>query len=317
MRVSLFIVNLSVRSQRGSDAIITIDQLTKKYTPHRKALDGISLHIAPGAFGLLGPNGAGKTTLMRILATLIAPTSGAAAVYGYNVTTQPQQVRALLGYLPQEYGLYPHLTAWEFLDYMAILSGLGRERRERIAQVLDEVGLSEFAHRRINSYSGGMKQRVAIAQALLHNPQALIIDEPTAGLDPAERIRFRNLLATFSRDRLVLLSTHIVADITATCTHLAVLERGQIRFHGTPAELTAQAQGRVWQATVPMRELPAFQQAYILTSTIANQDGNRATVRFLTQQDARAIPSDAEQLDPTLEDAYLLLTGHPGDNDVD
>ncbi len=199
---------------------------------------------------------------------------------------------------------------------MAILSGLGRERRERIAQILDEIGLAEHVHRRIKSYSGGMKQRVAIAQALLHSPQVLIVDEPTAGLDPAERIRFRNLLATFSRDRLVLLSTHIVADITAICTHLAVLERGQIRFHGTPAELTALARGHVWQTTVPMRELPAFQNAYILTSSVANQDGSRATVRFLTRQDTQAIPSDAEQLDPILEDAYLLLTGHRGGNDV-
>ena len=284
---------------------IVLDKVTKQYRgAPNDALHEVSLTCNHGVFGLLGPNGAGKTTLLRILATLIAPTSGRVTVQGYNVVDQPHQVRPLIGYVPQEYALYPHLTAWEFLDYMGALSGLHSPRR-RIEQVLNQVGLSSAARRRLGTYSGGMKQRVAIAQAILHQPRVLLVDEPTAGLDPSERVRFRNLLAELGHERTVLLSTHIVEDVSATCKHITVLHQGQIAFLGNVEELVSLAQGKVWDAQIDTHEWERFRAAnYIVSSRPAVQPDSMQ-VRFLAPNSRPFY--NAEPVTPTLEDAYLLL----------
>lgn len=246
---------------------IIVERLTKKYRgAATAALSEVSLVCERGVLGLLGPNGAGKTTFMRILAALIAPTAGMVMVEGVRVDQMPHQVHSLIGYLPQEYTLYPQLTAWEFLDYMGALSGL-RQRRRRIELVLEQVGLSAAARRRLGTFSGGMKQRVAIAQALLHEPTVLLVDEPTASLDPAERVRFRNLLVELGREKTVLLSTHIVEDVAAACSAIAVLLHGRMVFHGSVPALIALAQGKVWEVSLPAAALEEARAG--LSSSIA------------------------------------------------
>ncbi|HPH95042.1 MAG TPA: ABC transporter ATP-binding protein [Anaerolineaceae bacterium] len=235
---------------------IQINQLKKTYRSGAKAvhaLDGVDLDINSGMFGLLGPNGAGKTTLMRILAGIASPTSGRVVVGGYDISGAKNRaiVKGMLGYLPQELGLYPELTARQFVDYMAILKGMddARRRSARVSEVLEMVGLTAQADRKLKGFSGGMKRRAGIAQALVNDPRLLIVDEPTAGLDPEERIRFRNLLVSLASERIILLSTHIVEDIGQTCRDMAVLSRGQILFRGSPNALTQAAAGHVWTVT--------------------------------------------------------------------
>lgn len=238
--------------------MIEITGLRKTYgiglkTVH--ALNGVDLHINSGMFGLLGPNGAGKTTLMRILAGIVNVSSGKVCVNGHDLSTQAgkQAVKSMLGYLPQELGMYTDLSAEQFVDYMAILKGMDnpRKRSQRVAEVLELVGLRDVSNRKIKSFSGGMKRRVGIAQALVNDPKMLIVDEPTAGLDPEERIRFRNLLVNLATDRVVLLSTHIVEDIGQTCRDLAILAKGCIVFRGSPAEMLKATEGHVWTLTLP------------------------------------------------------------------
>ncbi|HET8905967.1 MAG TPA: ABC transporter ATP-binding protein, partial [Ktedonobacterales bacterium] len=229
---------------------IAMQGLTKMYSGKVHALNGVNLTIASGTFGLLGPNGAGKTTLMRILAGILQPTSGSLKINGQEIRSEHDrtQVKRALGYLPQELGLYPDLTAREFLDYIALLKGIDQSqvRHARIDELLELVGLSDVARRKLKAFSGGMKRRVGIAQALLNDPKLLIVDEPTAGLDPEERIRFRNLLADLGGNRVVLLSTHIVEDIAQTCRDLAVLTEGRVIFQGTVPTLLSEANGHVW-----------------------------------------------------------------------
>ena len=287
---------------------IQITRLSKTYGAGAKAvpaLKGIDLAIGPGMFGLLGPNGAGKTTLMRILAGLVNPTSGQVKVGGHDLGTESGKVavKAMLGYLPQELGLYPDLTARQFLDYMAILKGLsdGALRRGRIEEALETVGLTGEASRPLKGFSGGMKRRVGIAQALLNDPQLLIVDEPTAGLDPEERIRFRNLLVDLASDRIVILSTHIVEDISQTCRDMAVLDHGRLRFHGAPAELIARARGVVWQITTPNGSKPDHD--LIVVSTLHLADGVQYRV---VGRDASAY-AGAQLVQPGLEDGYVWL----------
>lgn len=279
---------------------IVIDKLSKHYGAVR-ALDGVSLRVGGGMFGLLGPNGAGKSTLMRILVTLLAPTSGRVVIGGYDVMREPARVRERLGYIPQDFGFYRQLNAWEMLDYIGTMKRIpARERRRQVEAVLQEVNLIDVAKRRVGTYSGGMKQRLGIAQALLGDPDLLVVDEPTAGLDPEERIRFRNLLVRISGQRTVLLSTHIVADIEASCTELAVLQQGRIAYTGTPDGLAERARGRVWQVEVAPDEWDRLARELRVVSS--RTVGNQLLLRVIADEPplGRGVP-----VEPGLEDGYL------------
>src|SRR6478672_5359485 len=239
-----------------STCTLELDDVGFRYKGGHDALSNVSLRLERGILGLLGPNGAGKSTLMRILATLAKPSAGKVSWNGEDTSRRPDPLRAALGYLPQDFGVYPALSAREFLDFLAAVKGLsGAKARARVDECLALVGLSDAADRRLGDFSGGMRQRVGIAQALLNDPKLLIVDEPTVGLDPEERVRFRHLLAELAGERLVILSTHIVSDIEASASTLAVMSGGRLRFHGTPEALIAQADGRVWQWTVAAEQL--------------------------------------------------------------
>ena len=282
--------------------MISISDLTKTYSGKVQALRGIDLEIGSGMFGLIGPNGAGKTTLMRILAGLVHPTSGAVRVLVNDVTTPHGKLatKAVLGYLPQELGLYPTLTAREFLDYIAILKGVTDRsvRRQQVIDALQQVRLSDEADRQLKTYSGGMKRRVGIAQALLGDPQLLIVDEPTAGLDPEERVRLRNLLSDMAARRTVILSTHIVEDISQSCNDLAVIAHGKVLFRGTPRDLIARARGHVWTMN-STGERP--NNGLTIVSTLQLQDA--VQYRVLGDPTGHAV-TPAE---PSLEDGYMWL----------
>ena len=278
---------------------LEIESVSKRYGD-LWALRDISLEIDRGVVGLLGPNGAGKSTLMRILATISRPTEGRVLWEGRPLTDDPDRLRRTLGYLPQEFGLYPRLTAREFLRYLASAKGLDAD--ERLEQLLSVVNLREAADRKLETYSGGMRQRVGIAQALLNDPDLLIVDEPTVGLDPEERARFRSLLSELGGDRIVLLSTHIVSDVEATAQRIAVLDDGHLRADGPPEELLAAVEGRVWEAVVAADRLPDLRSRYPVASAAHRADG--AHVRLV----ADGPPTEnARQVDPSLEDAYLGL----------
>jgi len=283
--------------------MIEITRLTKTYEGNVQALRGVDLTIGAGMFGLVGPNGAGKTSLMRILAGLIRPTRGSVRVFGHDVTTDEGSLatKSLLGYLPQELGVYPNLTAHEFLDYIATLKGIAQRtvRQRQIADVLESVRLTDVAHRQLRTYSGGMKRRVGIAQAILGNPRLLIVDEPTAGLDPEERVRLRNLLSDMAVERTVILSTHIVEDISQSCNDLAVINKGRVLFRGSPRDLVAQARGKVW----------------IVATAGERPDSGLSVVSSLQLQDATqyrvlGVPAahyNATSTEPSLEDGYMWL----------
>ncbi|HJQ96873.1 MAG TPA: ABC transporter ATP-binding protein [Candidatus Polarisedimenticolaceae bacterium] len=267
------------------------------------ALAGIDLSIGRGMFGLLGPNGAGKTTLMRILAGIVRPTQGTVRVGAHDHSTDAgkRATKSILGYLPQELGMYPELTAEQLVDYMAILKGIddGRVRRKRVAEVLEMVALSDVTARKIKGFSGGMKRRVGIAQALVNDPKLLIVDEPTAGLDPEERIRFRNLLVRLAGERTVILSTHIVEDIGQTCRDLAVLGKGRILFRGSPGDLARVAEGHVWSVVTPRIEEPSFGTTIVSMLHLADAVQLRVV-------GPRPGPH-AEPAAPSLEDGYVRL----------
>src|SRR5215813_11367020 len=241
--------------------MLEIKQLEKTYPGGIHALRGVSLDIPAGMFGLLGPNGAGKTTLMKILATLLEPDSGEAEMNGLDLIANKAQTRKMLGYLPQDFGLYPTLTAAQMLDYFAKLKGVTdkKERRSLVDALLERVNLSAERNRRLGGFSGGMRQRVGIAQALIGNPDLLIVDEPTAGLDPEERTRLHNLLAeSTGENTVVLLSTHIVSDVSNLCSHFAVIRGGQILTATSPETALAELDGRIWEATLPREEAAAL-----------------------------------------------------------
>lgn len=279
---------------------LLIDNVSKRYNTNTWALRGFSLELKPGVLGLLGPNGAGKTTLMSILATITRATEGTITWNGTDLASNPDALRTVLGYLPQDFGVYPNLNAVEFLQYLAAVKGLdSASARRRIDELLDLVNLTDVRKRPLGSYSGGMKQRVGIAQALLNDPQLLIVDEPTAGLDPEERVRFRNLLSELSGERIVILSTHIVSDVEATATDIALISKGALVAHASPEELLRQVEGKVWEWTIPSTELTAAKQNYLISSTTRRSDGIHA--RVLTPH----APSRAIPVLPNLEDAYL------------
>jgi ABC-type multidrug transport system ATPase subunit len=284
---------------------IHIRQLTKRFRRGVLALDRLDLHVPGGMFGLLGANGAGKTTLMRVLAGILAPTSGVVTVDGVALdsTRNRRTIQRQLGYLPQELGVYPDLTARRFLDYLAILKGVHDVtlRRRNVDRLLETVALGEYANRKVGTFSGGMKRRLGIAQALLSEPRLLIVDEPTAGLDPTERIRFRNLLSELAQDRTVLLSTHIVEDIASTSPRLAVMAHGRILHTGDTASLVDVARGRTWLVDLPHRSPPPAGA----TVVAAIDHGDHVTCRIIG---AAAPPAGARPAEPTLEDGYLALT---------
>lgn len=289
----------------GGAAVIMENQIVmehvNKFYGKKQALKDINLTIEQGMFGLLGRNGAGKTTLMKILATLHGKQSGSVTVCGIPIESA-KEVREIIGYLPQDFSMYPAMTVWEALDYLGALSEIPkRERRDRIDRLLKKVNLSDERHKKVRSLSGGMKRRLGIAQALVHEPRVLIVDEPTAGLDPEERIRFRNLLCEVAQERIVILSTHIVGDIEATCENLAVLNEGEILWKGTLEEILANVEGRVWRADVESKALAQIKKDYIVTGML--KQGGHITVRFLSDT-VPDVPGAAVD-EANCEDAYM------------
>lgn len=284
---------------------LIVTNLGKQYRRDFWGLKDFSLETGSGILGLLGPNGAGKSTFMRMLATITKPTEGTITWNGTDITKSPDTMRAVLGYLPQDFGVYPNLNAIEFLEYMAAIKGLdGKSARRRIDELLQVVNLVEAAKRPLGGYSGGMRQRVGIAQALLNDPQLLIVDEPTVGLDPEERVRFRNLLSDLSGERIVILSTHIVSDVEATATRIALVNQGRLLRESAPEELLQQLEGKVWEWTVKSDDLPALKQKHIISGTIRRSDG--VQVRVVHDGNPEA---DAQNVSPNLEDAYLFFIG--------
>jgi ABC-type multidrug transport system ATPase subunit len=284
---------------------ISISDLSKTYSRGAPpAIDDLNLEISHGTFGLLGPNGAGKTTLIRVLSTQLVPTTGQVTIDGWDLQKHRAEVRERLGYLPQHFGAYPQLTAGEFLDYMARLAGIhnGRDRKKRVAEALENVGLSDVLQQRTGTFSGGMMRRLGIAQALLGDPEFLIVDEPTTGLDPEERIRFRGLLGRLSRDRAVLVSTHIVGDISSTCEEIASLDRGQLRYQGAPEDLVRIAEGRSWNITVDDAGFESVSKQFHVVTVVP--EGDALLLRIVG--DAEPMPG-AEPVPPNLEDAYVYL----------
>jgi ABC-2 type transport system ATP-binding protein len=288
------------------DEEIQVESLSVRFPGDVLALNNLSFNVQAGLFGLLGPNGAGKTTLIKVLTTLLRPTNGAMRIFGHDVVQQAKQIRAWLGYLPQDFQTYPQLKAWETLDYYGILNNQTntRQRRQRIEEVLELVNLTEHRNRRVGKFSGGMLRRIGIAQAILNDAPVLIFDEPTAGLDPKERVHFRNFIGELSQDRIVILSTHIVADISSTCDRLAVLDQGQMKFIGARDELIKRAQGYVWRTMISSEEYESFRGRYTITGRVDR--GTGIELRFLNgQQDDQSW----ERVEPNMEDAYLWITG--------
>lgn len=289
---------------------LSIHNVSKRYRDFL-ALNRVTVTLRPGVVGLLGPNGAGKSTLLRILATVARPTEGRLTWNGTDVLRHPDALRRALGYVPQDFGVYPHLNAVEFLEYIAAAKGVPREGlSRRISELLALVNLSQAARRPLHAYSGGMRQRVGIAQALLNNPAVLLMDEPTAGLDPAERVHLRRLLVDLAKDRIVLLSTHVVADIEATADRVVVIARGRIRSDSTPDGLLQSADGLVWEQTVSDQEYQTIRQRWIISSAVRKQEGIQLRVVGDTPPSDRFRPTT-----PTLEDAYLLLLSRESGSD--
>lgn len=287
---------------------IVIKGLNNSYGK-KQALRNVDLRIEKGMFGLLGRNGAGKTTLMKVLSTLLEKDSGKVKVCGIPVE-HAAEIRKITGYLPQEFSMYPNMKVYEAMDYLGVLSGLTKaQRKERIPMLLERVNLTDNAGTRVRALSGGMKRRLGIAQAILHDPKVLIVDEPTAGLDPEERVRFRNLLSEIAEDRIVILSTHIVGDVEATCEEIAVIDRGRILFRGTVEELLSLVEGRVYRAEVSRKELEQIRSSYTVTSMITL--GNNVKVRFLA--DTQPFHG-AQHCDAGVEDAYMYLMQGEGEN---
>jgi ABC-2 type transport system ATP-binding protein len=291
---------------------LLIEKVSKRYRKSEGyALQDLSLDIGPGILGLLGPNGAGKSTLMRIIATITRPTHGRVSWNGFDIAKQPDEIRAVLGYLPQDFGVYPNLNADEFLRYMAAIKGIApKAAQERIEDLLAFVNLLEARKRPLGDYSGGMKQRIGIAQALLNDPRVLIIDEPTVGLDTEGRVRFRHLLAELAGERVVILSTHIVSDVEATANDIAIINRGRLLVRSSPEKLLQSVEGKVWHWVIPSSELLAARQRHLLSSVVRRKDGLHVRVV------AETSPAHEAQLagSPTLEEAYLYcISTHRGE----
>ena len=282
--------------------MLSIRNLTHVYPNGTQALDAVSLEIPAGMFGLLGPNGAGKSSLMRCLATLQVPSAGQIAFGDIDVLRQPERLRATLGYLPQDFGVYPRVSAADMLDHMAILKGIGngKDRKATVEALLHQTNLWAVRKKALAGFSGGMRQRFGIAQALIGNPQLIIVDEPTAGLDPEERNRFLNLLAEIGENKVVILSTHIVDDVADLCPSMAVMANGRIQLEGVPAELMERLKGRIWKKTIHKSELAAYQAAHNVIST--RLFAGRTVIHVLADNS----PGDGfEPVPGGLEDVYF------------
>ncbi|OPJ59866.1 ABC transporter ATP-binding protein [Clostridium oryzae] len=280
---------------------IYIDNLSKLYG-RKYVLDNVSLTITTGMFGLLGRNGAGKTTLMRILATVAAKTTGKIDMAGIQIE-KANEIRKIIGYLPQNFSIYPNMTVYQAMDYLGVLSELTKkERIERIPQLLQRVNLDSSYKKKIKCLSGGMKQRLGIAQALLNNPKILIVDEPTVGLDPEERVRFRNMISEIAEDRIVILSTHIVGDIAATCENIAVLDEGKVVYSGTANELSQQASGKVYSMEIHKEEIPFAKKNFHILNIQTH--GAKTEIRLLSDVKPSSL---AVTCKATIEDGYIEL----------
>ncbi len=282
---------------------LKLDRLTKQFGA-RIAVDRVSATLAPGVTGLLGANGAGKTTLMRMVCDVLRPTGGQILLDGRDASELGDEYRALLGYLPQDFGYYPDFSALDFMRYMATLKGFSdRDGRARSMELLDEVGLADDARRKVKTFSGGMRQRLGIAQAMLNDPAILVLDEPTAGLDPKERVRFRNLIAGFAQDKVVILSTHIVSDVEFIANRILVMRQGSFVLDGTPEQVVKQAAGKVWECRVETRRAEEMSASLQVANVRYATDGH-AVVRVVADEPPMV---GASVVEPTLEDLYLLV----------
>ena len=284
--------------------MLKILDIHKTYPNGVKALDGISLEMGPGMLGLLGPNGAGKSTLMRTLATLQKPDEGNIVFNGLNVIDEPNEVRKILGYLPQEFGVYPKMSARKLLEYFALLKGLSSKsnQKQRIDYVLELTNLQEVQHKNVSEYSGGMKQRFGIAQLLLNQPQLIIVDEPTAGLDPEERRRFLNVLRAVGTENLVLFSTHIVDDVTDLCNKVAMINKGKLLTFANPKQAISDLEMKVWSMDIPVDKLPHYQSKYDVISSHFTEL-NHLNIRVYSKM---KLQENFEMATPNLEDVYLI-----------
>ena len=281
---------------------LKIESLSKTYTNGVHALNDVNLTISNGMFGLLGPNGAGKSSLMRTLSTLQEPTKGTIHFNGIDIIENPKDIRNHLGYLPQEFGVYPKISAYELLDHIAVLKGIAnkKDRKEQVLALLQQTNLYQHRKKSVSTFSGGMRQRFGIAQALLGNPKLVIVDEPTAGLDPEERNRFHNLLSEIGENVIVLLSTHIVEDIRNLCSNMAIMSEGQIISQGKPSELIKELDGKIWQRTIKKEDLEAFKTAFNVLSSHLHSGKIRLNVISDTQPE-----KEFELVHADLEDVYF------------
>lgn len=278
---------------------IQINNLSKDFGK-KKAINDVSLTIESGMFGLLGPNGAGKTTLMRIITSLVKPSDGEVLVCGVS-TKENSKIRSMVGYLPQDFSMYGNMTAYEALDYLATLSGMSSaERKKLVPETLEKVNLLKDKKIKVKAMSGGMKRRLGIAQAIIHNPKILVVDEPTAGLDPEERVRFRNLLCEFAQERIVILSTHIVGDIEATCENIAIMDKGKLFYVGTVSEILDELSEKLYSVNISVDEVEAVKKKYLITSM--KMCGKEMNVRIVSED--KPFPN-AKKCVPDVEDAYL------------
>ena len=286
---------------------LLIQNLSKKYKGNKYGLIDFSLEIGNGILGLLGPNGAGKSTLMRIIATISKPTTGMVQWNGVDIVRSPDEIRKVLGYLPQDFGIYPNLTPAEFLEYIAAIKGVsGKSARQRIDALLDEMNLTHVRNKPIGSFSGGMRQRVGIAQVLINDPKMLVLDEPTVGLDPEERVRFRNLLSHLSGERIVILSSHIVTDIETIAGDIAIICQGRLLARGLTDQMTARVEGRVFEALIGDQALADFKQKHLVNNFIRRPEG--WLVRYISKDAGVASEPSSTRTAATLEDAYLHMT---------
>ena len=291
---------------------LLIDHVSKRFKD-KKAVNDISLELTPGVWGLLGANGAGKTTLMRMIAGIMQPTSGQVVYDGVPIQTLGERYRDIFGFLPQDFGFHPEFTVKDYLAYVAALKGLPKRQSQRkIHELLERVSLLDVSGKKISKLSGGMRRRVGIAQALLNDPEVLILDEPTGGLDPGERVRFRNLLSEFAHDRIVLISTHIVPDVEYIATCHAIIKSGKLLATGTTEKLVKLVEGKVWSCTIPAETVPEYESKLQITN-LRNENDGSVSIRYLSDRPRNAVSSAAT---PRLEDLYLwMFPESSGEND--